>query len=137
MIVIDASALTDTLLERPATRGGLETALHERSGQQWLHAPELLDLEVVSALRGLARAGAISARRGLEAVNDLARVRVRRYPHRPFGRMIWALRDELTPYDAAYLALADVLGAKLLTADAGLAARGRSALGDGRVLRLG
>ena len=67
----------------------------------------------------------------------MARSGVRRSPHRPFGRLIWALRDELTPYDAVYLALADVLGAKLLTADAGLAARGRSALGDERILRLG
>ena len=137
MIVVDASALTESLLDRPGARAELEAALHERRGQQWLHAPELLDLEVLSALRGLTRAGAISVRRGLEAVNDLARVRVRRYPHRPFGRLIWALRDELTPYDAVYLALADVLGAKLLTADAGLAARGRSALGDERILRLG
>ena len=137
MIVIDACALTEALLDRPGAREDLEAALHGGRGQHWLHAPELLDLEVVSALRGLARAGAISARRGLEAVNDLARVRVRRYPHRPFGRRIWALRDELTVYDAAYLALAEALDATLLTADAGLAAQGRSALGGDRVLELG
>jgi predicted nucleic acid-binding protein len=132
LIVIDACAVAEILVDRRETRDGLRATLPGR-GEDWLHAPELLDLEVLSVLRGWARAGAISARRGLEAVDDLARARVKRYPHGPFRRRIWALRDELSAYDAAYLALAEGLDATLLTSDAGLAARARVSLGDARV----
>ena len=61
---------------------------------------------------------------------------MKRYPHGPFCRRIWTLRDELSAYDAAYLALAEGLDATLLTADAALAARGHASLGDHRVLQL-
>ncbi len=55
------------------------------------------------------------------AVADLSELLIRRYPHRALLPRIWELRHNLTPYDAAYAALAEVLGAPLLTADAKLA----------------
>ena len=69
-----------------------------------LTAPEVIDLEVISALRGHVRSGRPDRERALRAVADLARMPLARAPHRPFLRRIWALRDALTPYDAAYVA---------------------------------
>jgi predicted nucleic acid-binding protein len=134
LIVIDASALTDVLLGRPEATNGLKRLLSDE-GQQALHAPELVELETLSALRGLVNRGEISVRRATEAVTDLAQARMTRYPHGPFRRRIWELRDELTAYDASYLALAEALDATLFTADAGLAARARRLLGVSQVLQ--
>jgi predicted nucleic acid-binding protein len=134
LIVIDASALTDVLLGRPEAKEGLKTVLSEE-GQEALHAPQLVEVETLNALRRLVMRGRISERRATEAVADLAKVRVTRYPHGPFRRRIWELRNELTAYDAAYLALAEGLNATLLTGDEGLAARARRSLGAGRVMQ--
>lgn len=133
MIVIDASVLTDYLLARPVSLDAVEAAL-DFPGQEALHAPELIEPEVLSALRRLALTGAVSSRRASEAVADLAGVRMVRYPHAPLRDRVWALRDELTAYDATYLALAEGLeDADLLTADRGLAARAVRSLGAERV----
>jgi predicted nucleic acid-binding protein len=134
LIVIDASGLLDVLLARPEATHGLKRLLSDE-GQQALHAPELVELETLNALRRLVSRGEISARRATEAVTDLEHARMTRYPHGPFRRRIWELRDELTAYDAAYLALAEALGATLFTGDAGLAARARRLLGAGQVLQ--
>jgi predicted nucleic acid-binding protein len=136
LIVIDASALTEVLLERPEARNGFNAAL-SGGDQEWLHAPEVVELEILNALRRLVSAGAISDRRATEAVNDLAKARVSRYPHAPFRRRIWELRNELTSYDASYLALAEALNATLITSDAALVARARTSLGADRVQALG
>ena len=133
MIVVDASALTEYLLNRGEAVAALERLVDGR--QSVLHAPELVDLEVLSALRGLVRGGAVDERLADETVADLAELRLLRHPHGPLRDAIWRLRDELSAYDAAYLALAEALDADcLLTADRGLAARARDRLGDGRVV---
>jgi predicted nucleic acid-binding protein len=86
-----------------------------------LHAPHLVDLEVLSVLRRQAGAGLLNARRASLALQDLVSLPVTRYPHVPFAPRVWELRGNLTPYDAAYVALAEALGCVLVTADARLA----------------
>lgn len=132
MLVVDASVLVDFLLGRPVTLAGLEDEMHGREHEP-LHAPDLVELEALNALRRLTRDAAVTAERAGQAVADLHRIRMTRYPHAPLRERVWALRDELTAYDAAYLALAEGLGARLLTADAGLAERARASLGRARV----
>lgn len=132
MLVVDASVAVDFLLGRPTTLTAVSKEMAGREHEPW-HVPEVLELEALSALRRLARAGEISDDRAGEAVADLGRLRAVRYPHAPLRTRIWSLRDELTPYDAAYLALAQGLDARLLTADAGMAARGVAHLGSSRV----
>lgn len=80
-------------------------------------APELIDLEVVSTLRRAARSGRLDQRRSGQALTDLASLPLRRVPHLPLLPRVWELRDNLTAYDAAYVALAEALDALLLTAD--------------------
>jgi predicted nucleic acid-binding protein len=133
LIVVDASCLTDFLLGRSQALDALEAALagHE---QEPLHAPELIEPETLNALRRLARGGSISDERASEAAADLASARLIRYPHAPLRERVWALRHDLTAYDATYLALAEALDEPvLITADGGLAARARVSLGDARV----
>ena len=89
-----------------------------------LHAPHLLDLEVAQVVRRYHRAGAIDEERGRAVLRDLAGLDLHRYPHDVFLPRIWELRDRVTAYDAAYLALAEVLEAPLLTLDARLARAG-------------
>jgi predicted nucleic acid-binding protein len=88
---------------------------------QALHAPHLLDLEVASAVRRKLRRAELRSERAAAAIDLLARLRCTRYPHRILLRRSWELRDELTVYDAAYVALAERLGVPLLTLDGGLA----------------
>jgi predicted nucleic acid-binding protein len=85
-----------------------------------LHAPHLVDLEVLSVLRRHERAGALDGRRVGFAIQDLVDLPIARYPHLPFARRSWELRRNLTPYDAVYVALAEALGCTLVTADARL-----------------
>jgi predicted nucleic acid-binding protein len=84
--------------------------------------PELADLEVVSVLRRQMAVGTLDARRADLALDDLAALPARRAPHRPLLRRCWELRNNLTVYDAAYVALAETMQAALLTADRRLAA---------------
>jgi predicted nucleic acid-binding protein len=118
VIVLDASAAVDWLLQTPAGRR-IEERIYSR--REALHAPHLLDLEVAQVLRRLVRETLISALRAEEAVQDLMDLRVTRYPHFPFLSRIWQLRQNVSAYDAAYLALAENLGATLVTRDARLA----------------
>jgi predicted nucleic acid-binding protein len=133
VIVVDASVLTDFLLGRtPALRAiGQQVAGHEHEP---LHAPELIEPETLNALRRLVASGRVTGQRAGEAIADLARTRLTRYPHAPLRDRIWALRSNLTAYDATYLALAEALDEPvLLTGDSGLAARARVSLGPDRV----
>lgn len=133
MIVLDASAAVDFLLGRPEAHDVLARAL-AGDADQLLHAPDLIDLEALNALRGLARAGHVSQERAGEAAADLGDLRLIRHPHAPLRRRVWALRHELTAYDAAYLALAEALDEpRLVTGDARLAAVAARSLGDARV----
>lgn len=113
MIIVDASvlapALADDGVDGDRVRGRLR-------GEQ-LAAPELIDLEVVSTLRRAARSGRLDDRRAGQVLIDLAALPLRRVPHLPLLSRIWELRDNLTAYDAAYVALAEALDALLLTAD--------------------
>jgi predicted nucleic acid-binding protein len=88
---------------------------------QTLHVPHLLDVEVAQVVRRYAASGDITAQRGAEALADLADFPLHRYPHDFLLPRVWELRHNLTAYDAVYVALAEVLGAPLLTCDQSLA----------------
>jgi predicted nucleic acid-binding protein len=92
----------------------------ERLAGETLVAPELVDLEVISVWRRHVAAKLMPARRAANAVADLADLPLRRSSHRPFLNRIWDLRHVVTPYDAAYIALAEALDVALVTADAHL-----------------
>jgi predicted nucleic acid-binding protein len=119
MIVLDASAAVDWLLQ---TRTGALIDKRIYSRHETLHAPHLLDLEVTQVLRRLVREGAVSDPRGDQALQDLLALRITRYPHDILLRRIWQHRNNLTAYDAAYIALAERLSAPLITRDARLSA---------------
>jgi len=118
VIVLDASAAIDWLLQ---TAAGQRIEQRIYSHQESLHAPHLLDLEVGQVLRRLVREDTVSAERAEQAIEDLLDLRITRYPHFVLLPRIWQLRHNLSAYDAAYVALAENLGARLLTRDARLA----------------
>ena len=113
MIVVDASVVA-TALSDDASDGRRARA---RLAAERLIAPELIDLEVVSAWRRLCAAGHLDADRAELAIGDLQVLRLERVPHRPLLERCWELRDNATVYDAAYIALAERLDAPLVTAD--------------------
>lgn len=117
-LVIDASALVGLLLD-PGERGAHVADLV--SGAQ-LHAPALLPFEVANVLRRLHLAGKLTAAEASVAHDDAARLPVELWPYEVVGPRVWELRGSLTAYDGAYVALAERLGARLLTADRRLAA---------------
>lgn len=116
MIVVDASVLAPALADDGADGDRVRLRLR---GEQ-LVAPELVDLEVLSTLRRAVRSGRLDERRSGQALDDLAALPLRRVPHLPLLARAWELRDNLTAYDAAYVALAESLRALLLTADGGI-----------------
>ncbi len=118
MIVVDASVLLEVLLQTSAA-----PAITDRlfDPAETLHAPFLLDVEVLQVLRRYALTGQIDEARGREALTDLGDLAIERYPHEPLLERVWALRESFTAYDAVYLALAEALGAVLLTCDGRLA----------------
>lgn len=109
MIVIDASAFIDAVDGRPD--------VVERLVDEDVHAPHLLDVEVLSALRRLVAAGRLDEQRAAEALRILEKGDIHRHPHTPLLPIIWSLRDRVSPYDASYVALAAALHAPLLTTD--------------------
>jgi predicted nucleic acid-binding protein len=118
VIVIDASAAVDWLLQ---TSAGQRIEKRIYSHNESLHTPHLLDLEVAQVLRRLVREGTVSAHRANEAIQDLLDLRITRYPHFVLPPRIWQVRHNLSAYDAAYVVLAENLGATLVTRDARLA----------------
>ena len=123
MIVVDASVVIEVLLN---TSAGIQIAERLFDPDETLHAPHLLDVEVAQVLRRYTRTGELAADRGIQALKDLVDFPLARYPHDLFLLRIWQLRHNVTAYDAAYIALAEALGAPLLTRDAALV----SALGN-------
>jgi len=119
LIVLDASAAIDWLIQSPAGRL-IEKRIYSRD--ETLHAPHLLDLEVTQVLRRLARDGVISDQRADIAIQDLINLRIVRYPHFILLPRVWQHRQNLSAYDAAYVALAEKLAAPLVTRDGRLAA---------------
>jgi predicted nucleic acid-binding protein len=91
------------------------------SPEETLYAPHLLDLEVAQVLRRYCASGEMIPERGREALEDLANFPINRYPHDLFLPRIWELRDNMTAYDAVYVALAETLPAPILTRDRRLA----------------
>jgi predicted nucleic acid-binding protein len=112
-MVIDASVLASALGD-DAEDGGRARA---RISGQRLYALELIDLEVLSVWRRAVRAERMTARRAGQALSDLQSLPMVRAPHRPLLPRVWELGPSLTPYDAAYVALAEALPSPLLTAD--------------------
>jgi predicted nucleic acid-binding protein len=116
VIVVDASVLAPALADDGADGDQARARLRD----EILIAPELIDLEVQSVLRRLSRVGQLPARRAELALTDLLELPLRRMSHRPLLPRCWSLRENLTTYDAAYVALAETLDLVLVTADARL-----------------
>ncbi|GIK78460.1 MAG: VapC ribonuclease [Actinomycetes bacterium] len=117
MLVVDASAVVRAIGETAAA-GELRERLDD-DGE--LAAPHLIDLEVLQALRRFARSGDLSPDRAQIAIGDFEDLSLTRYPQVALLDRIWALRDRLSAYDAAYVALAEAIGVPLVTCDAKLA----------------
>jgi predicted nucleic acid-binding protein len=117
LIVVDASVLVVALASDGADGG----RHRDRLKDEGLAAPHLIDVEVVAAWRRLAGAGRLDEQRLALARADLRALPIERVPHGPLLERVWELRGNLTPYDATYVALAEMLDAPLVTADAKLA----------------
>jgi predicted nucleic acid-binding protein len=118
VIVLDASALVELLL---GTEQGRLVADRIADPTLGLHVPHLADLEVASTLRRYVRDGELDADAARSALEDLRALDLQRHAHEPLLDRIWDLRRNLTAYDAAYLALAEVLDTTVLTCDRKLA----------------
>jgi predicted nucleic acid-binding protein len=126
MLVVDASALTELVLRRAA---GEVVGEHLAAHGFALHAPHLVDVEVLSALRRLVASGEMTAARASEAIADLLDLPIERYPHDILVPRVWELRENFSADDGSYVALAEAVADEpvpLLTADARLA----KAVGD-------
>jgi predicted nucleic acid-binding protein len=119
LIVLDASAVIELLLN--TDRGGL-VAQRISDPAESLHAPHLLSVEVAQVLRRFVLSNSVEPEIAVAALEDLAALDVARYEHEPFLGRVWDLRENMTAYDAVYLALAEMLDAPLLTFDERLAA---------------
>lgn len=114
MIVLDASAGVD-LLCRNGERG--DRIAERVAGEFTLQVPAVFDLEVLHAFRGLEAGGKLRPEALAAALSDLAALRATRHDHERLRPRIWELRRNMTAYDAAYVALAELLDAPLLTSD--------------------
>jgi predicted nucleic acid-binding protein len=118
LIVVDASALLELLLQTDLADRLMDRAL---APSESLHAPHLLDIEIISALRRLAQREEISIKRAEQVLADFSQLLIQRHGHQQLTERIWQFRESLTAYDGAYVALAEALDAPLLTCDAKLA----------------
>jgi predicted nucleic acid-binding protein len=118
MIVVDASALLEFLLQTPLGIR-VEARLFHRDDE--FHAPQLVDVEVVQGLRRLVRTGEVSSGRAAEAIADLNELDLHRHAHLDLLGRAWKLRDNISAYDAMYVALAEAINAPVVTCDGPLA----------------
>jgi predicted nucleic acid-binding protein len=118
MMVLDASALIELLL---GTDQGRAIAGRIDDPRLGLHVPHLVDVEVAQALRRYVREGGLDAASAAAALDDLRSLDLERHGHESLLDRVWALRGNLTAYDAVYVALAEALDATLLTCDGRLA----------------
>jgi predicted nucleic acid-binding protein len=114
VIVVDASALLEFLLQ---TSIGVRVEARMFRDADELHAPHLIDVEVVQGLRRLVRMGEVSSGRADEAIADLADLDLHRHPHVDLLSRAWKLRDNVSAYDAMYIALAEAIDATIVTCD--------------------
>jgi predicted nucleic acid-binding protein len=119
LIVLDASAAVAVLLNLGA--GAQRIRERMARADDGLHVPHLFEVEVMNVLRRYALGHGFSERRGAELLEDLTTMRFTRYPHTALLFRVWELRENLTAYDAAYVALAETLEAPLVTRDERLA----------------
>jgi predicted nucleic acid-binding protein len=117
MIVLDASIVTAVVAQDDERARSLRARL---AGERLL-APELVDVEVASAIRRARRSRRLRDERAMRALAELALLPLSRVSHTLLLHRIWDLRENLTAYDAAYVALAQLLDAPLMTGDAPLA----------------
>jgi predicted nucleic acid-binding protein len=117
VLVVDTSAVLASLAARDPPPGLVERLAEDGD----LHGPHLIDTEVLHALRRMTIAGTLSNDRAADARNDFAELALVRYPHQPLSDRVWALRHNVTAYDATFVALAEALGVPLVTCDARLA----------------
>ena len=113
ILVLDASAVIN-LVRGSVASSDLTRLLDPRTT---LAAPEILPVEFVSVMRRLLRRQVLEEERAREAFDDYRDLRIRLFGHEPYIERMWELRDQLTAYDAAYLALAEGLNATLVTLD--------------------
>lgn len=113
MIVVDASAVVELVLNTPRAAGVRQVLTVVREA----HAPELVEPETLAAVRRWLARGWISSEAAERAVRDIGELALVRHRHAALRKRIWALRDRCSPYDACYVALAEILDARLLTAD--------------------
>jgi predicted nucleic acid-binding protein len=118
VIVVDASALLEFLLQTEL--GGRVEARLFRADDD-LHAPHLVDVEILQGLRRLVRTGELASARADEAIADLADLDLHRHPHLDLLGRAWKLRDNITGYDAMYVTLAEAIEAPIVTCDGPLA----------------
>ena len=121
MLVIDASAVVELLMASPI---GSAVEDHVFSSEEPLAAPQLLDVEVLHVLRRFHRTGILSLERSEQALEDLGDLAIRRYGHELLRAGMWRMRNNVTAYDAAYIALAELLEAPVVTCDGKLASSG-------------
>ncbi len=133
MIVLDASALVELILDTPT---GQIVAARIADPAESLHAPHLADIEVVQALRRYVRDGDLDAKAAALALDDLRALDVQRHAHEPLLERVWELRQNLTAYDAVYVALTEVLDGVLLTCDGPLS-RARALSGRVELVQAG
>ena len=117
MIVVDASVVVAGLL----VSGPAGDAARDALRSQEAHAPHLLDVEATSAIRRWVRSGRLTVAEGRASLRDLRDLAIARHAHEPLLDRTLDLRDAASTYDAVYVALAELLGVPLLTADARLA----------------
>lgn len=118
MIVLDAPVLANAIADDGADGKLARGELRSAGG---LAAPDLVDVETVAVLRKRWLSGALTERRFQAAIGDLESIDLDRYPALPLMRRAYQLRANVTAYDASYIALAELLGCELLTADRRLA----------------
>lgn len=119
MIVLDSSAALDFALGERNRASWIEGALDSAGWD--LHAPHVIDIELVSTIRRIALGGRLLATDAREALDLLIGLGIQRYPHVSLVDRMWDLRDAVHPPDSAFIALAEALDAPLLTTDPGLA----------------
>jgi predicted nucleic acid-binding protein len=117
LIVLDSSAAMELLIRREHA----EWVDSQILADPRVHAPQLLDLEVANGLRRFVLRGLLEERCARLALYDLSMMRIQRHGHQLFLARVWQLRTHVTAYDAAYVALAEELGARLVTTDFRLA----------------